>query len=29
MKALYDVLNPSDGVDKKVLESLYEQLKAL
>lgn len=29
INALYDVLNPCDGVDKKTLESLYEQLKAL
>lgn len=29
INALYDVLNPSDGVDKKALESLYEQLKKL
>ena len=29
LDALYDVLNPCDGVDKKALESLYEQLKAL
>ena len=29
LDALYDVLNPSDGVDKKALESLYEQLKAI
>ena len=29
LDALYDVLNPSVGVDKKALESLYEQLKAI
>ena len=29
INALYDVLNPCDGVDKKALESLYEQLKEL
>ena len=29
MKALYNVINPCDYVDKKALESLYEQLKKL
>lgn len=29
MNALYNVINPCDHVDKKALESLYEQLKKL
>lgn len=29
INALYNVINPCDYVDKKALESLYEQLKKL